>query len=98
GAVIRRVSAWAWAGQTGRASGRPPRRSSILKPPALSFLSRGGLRSAGGGFSPPLGLFGPKAGHIEFQQHRVMYQGIDRRGRCHLIPKDPIPLREDQIA
>jgi hypothetical protein len=27
-----------------------------------------------------------------------MYQAIDRRGRRHLIPKDPIPLREDQIA
>ena len=27
-----------------------------------------------------------------------MHQAIDRRGRGHLIPEDPIPLREDEIA
>jgi hypothetical protein len=39
-----------------------------------------------------------KARDIELQQHRVMHQAIDRRGRRHLIAKDPIPLREDEIA
>ena len=27
-----------------------------------------------------------------------MHEAIDGRGRRHLVPKDPIPLREDQIA
>ena len=27
-----------------------------------------------------------------------MHQAIDRRGGRHLIAKDPIPVREDQIA
>ena len=60
--------------------------------------SRNALRSVRGGFSPAFGVLGPEAGDIEFQQHRVMHEAIDGRGRRHLIAEDPIPLREDQIA
>jgi len=84
--------------KSGRPAGRPTRRTSFLGHPGRSCLSRGGLRSVGGGFSPTLGVLGPETGDIEFQQHRVMDQAIDGGGRRHLIPKDPIPLREDQIA
>src|SRR5712692_11781381 len=80
--------------KTGRPSGHPTGRSLILGHPERSFRSgsRGGLRSVR--FPPALRLLGPEAGDIEFQQHGVMHQTIDRRGRRHLITKDPIPLGE----
>src|SRR5437899_9273755 len=86
GATIGGVTAWAWPNRASLRSSA----GTIVDPEAACavILSRGGLRSAGDDFSPPLGLLGPKAGHIEFQQHRVMHQAIDRRGRRHLIPKD----------
>jgi len=39
-----------------------------------------------------------KLGTSNSSKYRVMHQAIDGRGRRHLIPKNPIPLREDQIA
>jgi hypothetical protein len=70
------------------------RRAEVVR----SCASRGGLDSAGGRFAPALRLLRAKAGDIEFQQHRVMHQAVDRCGRRHLIAKNAIPLREDQIA
>jgi hypothetical protein len=58
-------------------------------------FSRGGLRSAWGRFSPALRMLGPETRDIEFQQHRMVHEAINRRGCRHLVPKDPIPLRKD---
>ena len=43
-------------------------------------------------------MLGAKAGDVKLQQHRMVNEPIDRRRRRHLITKDPIPMRENQIA
>ena len=47
---------------------------------------------------PLFRLFGPIAGHIQFQYHTVMNQPIDRRRRGHRVFEDSFPFAKRQIA
>ncbi len=70
------------------------RLASIIIPGRISrwLLSRGG-RLAG-----LLSLLRAVARHVQFQDHAVMYQTVDRRRRHHRVLEDRLPTRERQVA
>jgi Bifunctional DNA primase/polymerase, N-terminal len=41
---------------------------------------------------------GPEAGHIKFENHRVMDEPVDGRRSRHLVLEDPFPLAEHEVA
>src|SRR4051812_12513662 len=45
-----------------------------------------------------LGLLDSIARDVEFEDHAMMNQAIDRRRRGHRIFEDPLPFRERQVA
>ena len=44
-----------------------------------------------------LGFSSPVAGHIELEDHGVMYHPVDGRGGGHGVLEDLVPLGEDQV-
>ena len=62
-----------------------PELHQFLLPRSLLFLT------------PLLGHAGNVAGHVEFQDHQLMYHPVDGRGGGHGVGEDALPHREDEV-